>query len=199
MRSPPSLHSHLSANVLCLLCELIGVLLLILPHSPVHLLPLHALLAFAEGWLALDHLKNQATQPPPVWAKGVVLILDHLRSYKREQISELMNNTWRGTNRCLDVSRESKGLCLTETTGFKIKRWIWDTFNLEVHLSAVSRQTSGWGSVCISISEGFLSLHIFVYVQRLWKDRFFICAHQYWAAWDSYWLILFNNKYGLHR
>lgn len=46
---PPSPPSHLSADVLRLLHELIRVLLLVLAHSSVHLLPLDALLALAEG------------------------------------------------------------------------------------------------------------------------------------------------------
>lgn len=78
--SPPSFCSHLSTDVLRFLRELIGVLLLVLTHSSVHLLPFDTLLALAEGRLALDHLKDQAAQSPPVWAEGVALILDHLWS-----------------------------------------------------------------------------------------------------------------------
>ena len=57
---------------------------MVLAHSPVHLLPFDALLALAEGRLALYHLKDQAAQPPPVRAEGVALILDHLGSYAEE-------------------------------------------------------------------------------------------------------------------
>lgn len=57
---------------------------MVLAHSPVHLFPFDALLALAEGRLALYHLEDQAAQPPPVRAEGVALILDHLRSYAEE-------------------------------------------------------------------------------------------------------------------
>lgn len=73
MRSP-----HLPADVLGLLGELLGVFLLVLTHPPIYLLALHPLLATTERRLALDHLEDQATQPPPVRAEGVALILDHL-------------------------------------------------------------------------------------------------------------------------
>lgn len=72
------LQPHLSADVFRLLRELIRIFLLVLPHSSVHLLTLDTFLALAERWLALDHLKDQTAQPPPVWTEGVALILDHL-------------------------------------------------------------------------------------------------------------------------
>lgn len=118
--SPPSPLSHLSADVLRLLWELVRVLLLVLAHSSVHLLPLDALLALAEGRLALYHLKDQAAQPPPVRADGVALILDHLGSWGREMRSEKgvqrglqsessRTSSWGGVESC-DLYREGKGI-----------------------------------------------------------------------------------------
>lgn len=72
--------TYLSADVFGLLWKLVRVLLKVLAHSSVHLFPLDALLALAEGRLALYHLEDQAAQPPPIWAESVALVLDHLRS-----------------------------------------------------------------------------------------------------------------------
>lgn len=62
---------------------------MVLAHSPVHLFPFDALLALAEGRLALYHLEDQAAQPPPVRAEGIALILDHLRSYAEETSNQV--------------------------------------------------------------------------------------------------------------
>lgn len=80
MSSFEVVHPHLSADVFRLLGELIGIFFLVLAHPSVHLLTLDAFLALAEGRLALDHLEDQAAQPPPVRTEGVALVLDHLGS-----------------------------------------------------------------------------------------------------------------------
>lgn len=103
VRSPP----HLSADVLGLLWELVRVLLLVLTNSSVHLLPLDALLTLAKGRLALYHLEDQAAQPPPVWADGVALVLDHLGSWVRQEfwaIYNLNQSWWGGVENCKDES-----------------------------------------------------------------------------------------------
>lgn len=82
MAAPASTH-HFTEG-LGVLGELAGVLLLHLPHQPLHLLPLDLLLPLLEGRLALDHLVQQAAQRPPVGAKGVALVFHHLRSCRRD-------------------------------------------------------------------------------------------------------------------
>lgn len=98
--------SYLSADVFGLLWKLVRVLLVVLAHSPVHLFPFDALLALAEGRLALYHLEDQAAQPPPVRAEGVALILDHLRSYA-EETSNQVNEAQR-TDLFMLISKWSK-------------------------------------------------------------------------------------------
>lgn len=82
MAAPASTH-HFTEG-LGVLGELAGVLLLHLPHQPLHLLPLDLLLPLLEGRLALDHLVQQAAQRPPVGAEGVALVFHHLRSCRRD-------------------------------------------------------------------------------------------------------------------
>lgn len=76
--------THHFTEGLGFLWELAGVLLLHLPHQPLHFLPLDLLLPLLEGRLALDHLVQQAAQRPPVWAECVALVFHHLRSWRRD-------------------------------------------------------------------------------------------------------------------
>lgn len=78
---------------------------MVLAHSPVHLFPFDALLALAEGRLALYHLEDQAAQAPPVRAEGVALVLDHLRSYA-EDTSDHVNGA-QGTDSLMLISKRS--------------------------------------------------------------------------------------------
>lgn len=79
-----STSTHHFAEGLGILRELAGILLLHLPHQPLHFLPLNLFLPLLERRLALDHLVQQAAQRPPVRGEGVALILHHLWSCRRD-------------------------------------------------------------------------------------------------------------------
>lgn len=99
--------SHLSADVLGFLGELVRVLLLVLTNSSVHLLPLHTLFALAEGRLSLYHLEDQASESPPVGADGVALVLDHLGSWEEFRRSDISAD-WLETRKSKVMSLEIK-------------------------------------------------------------------------------------------
>lgn len=92
-RPPPSatrrtdvpVGTHHSADGLGVLGELVVVLFLLLLHAPLHLLPLHPLLAGAEGGSPGGHLVHEAAQPPQVGAHAVLLVVDHLWGWSRCQ------------------------------------------------------------------------------------------------------------------
>ena len=58
--------------------EAVAVVLGDLLDPPVHLLPLHLLLALSEGGPTLDHLVDEAAEAEPVRAEGVLLVVDDL-------------------------------------------------------------------------------------------------------------------------
>ena len=84
---PGSLGAHHFADGLGLLGELVRVHLLCLQHPAVHLLPLHLLLAAAEGRLALDHLVDEAAQTPVVGAQAIPLVVQDLWSWGQSRRS----------------------------------------------------------------------------------------------------------------
>ena len=59
---------------------------------PVHLLPLHLLLALSEGGSSLYHLVYQTTKGEPVWTEGVLLIVNDLRSHVADSSNTTTNS-----------------------------------------------------------------------------------------------------------
>ena len=102
-----SLGAHHFADGLGLLGELVRVYLLCLQHPAVHLLPLHLLLAAAEGRLALDHLVDEAAQTPVVGAQAVPLVVQDLWSWGQSRRS-------RGCERQLVVGQSQAHEARTE-------------------------------------------------------------------------------------
>ncbi len=77
--------AHHSTDGLSVLCKLVIVLLFFLLHPPLHLLPLHSLLAGAKRRSSSGHLINETAQSPPIRTHAVLFIVYHLWSYRETE------------------------------------------------------------------------------------------------------------------
>lgn len=77
---PPPKPTHHAADGPGVLGELLGVLLCLFVHSPLHLLTLNLLFVFFERRMSLNHLVYQTAEPPPIRTECIALRVDNLRS-----------------------------------------------------------------------------------------------------------------------